>query len=57
MSSPDLLPLGEIEFRYARCRRLLRTARPLMQGGCSLLPAWHLLFDGNAGWGLVWLPG
>ncbi len=28
MSSPDLLPLGEIEFRYARCRRLLRTLAP-----------------------------
>ena len=37
MSSPDLLPLGEIEFRYARCRRLLRTLAP-DAGGCSLLP-------------------
>ena len=37
MSSPDLLPLGEIEFRYARCRRLLRALAP-DAGGCSLLP-------------------
>ena len=38
MSSPDLLPLGEIEFRYARCRRLSCARSSLMQGGCSLLP-------------------
>ena len=47
MSSPDLLPLGEIEFRYARCRRLLRTLAP----DARYFPAWHLLFDGNAGVG------
>ena len=42
--------------RYARCRRLLRTLA-LDAGGCSLLSAWHLLFDGER-WGgaQVWLP-
>ena len=46
MSSPDLLPLGEIEFRYARCRRLLRTLVP-DAGDARYFPAWHLLFDGE----------
>ena len=51
MSSPDLLPLGEIEFRYARCRRLLRTLAPDAGGMLVTSRLGHLLFDGNAGVG------
>ena len=56
MSSPDLLPLGEIEFRYARCRRLLRTLAPDAGGMLvtSRLGIYYL--TGTLGWGLVWLP-
>lgn len=56
MSSPDLLPLGEIEFRYARCRRLLRTLVPDAGGMLvtSRLGIYYL--TGTLGWGLVWLP-
>lgn len=50
MSSPVLLPLGEIEFRYARCRRLLRTLAP-DAGGMLVTSRLALLFDGNAGVG------
>lgn len=46
MASPDMLPLGEIEFRHTHCRRLLRTLAP-DAGDARYFPAWYLLFDRN----------
>lgn len=45
MVDPDLLPLGEIEFRYARCRRLLRTLAPDAGGMLVTSQGLALLFD------------
>lgn len=56
MPSPDVLPLEEIAFRYARCRRLLRALAPDAGGMlvASRLGIYYL--TGTLGWGLVWLP-
>ncbi len=54
MSSPDLLPLGEIEFRYARCRRLLRTLAP-DAGGMLVTSRLGIFFlTGSLGGARVW---
>ena len=56
MASPDMLPLGEIEFRHTHCRRLLRTLAPDAGGMLvtSRLGIYYL--TGTLGWGLIWLP-
>ena len=56
MASPDMLPLGEIEFRHTHCRRLLRTLTPDAGGMLvtSRLGIYYL--TGTLGWGLIWLP-
>lgn len=56
MSSLDPLPLGEIEFRYTRCRRSLRALVPDTREMLviSRLDIYYL--TGTLGWGFVWLP-
>lgn len=53
MASPDMLPLGEIEFRHTHCRRLLRTLTPDAGGMLvtSRLGIYYL--TGTLGWGLI----